>query len=288
MKGFAAGIRLFTKAMSRNTVGFMGLILSLLIIGTAYIGPYVVKLDDEVKIDKVYSPPSGEHWLGTDHQGRDIFSQVIHGGRDVLQVAFLTSIIATSIAVTLGALSAFLGGKLDAGLLAFTDFYLTIPQFPLLAVLAAVVKLKSMVMLAVILGLLDWPTLMLAVRAQILSLKEREFVQAARGLDLGTTHIIIKEILPNMASYICITFIFGTLNAVYQQTGLVLLGLVPFSGTNWGVMISFAWVRGAIFFKDSIWYILSPITAIALLNLSMVWMTRSLDELFNPRLRTGE
>lgn len=282
------GIALFLKAMSRNKAGFLGFVVVVIMVIGVFGLPKFVKLDQEVKVDKIYAKPSAEHILGTDHQGRDIMSQIVHGGRDVLAVAFLTASITTFIAVSLGALSAFVGGRFDTMLLGFTDFWMTIPDFPLLAILATVVRLKSMYGLALVLGLLGWPVLMRAVRAQVLSLKEREFVQAARALDLGTGHIVFREILPNMASYISIAFVFAARQAIYAQTGLVFLGLVPFASENWGVMIQYAWTRGAIFFKDSIWYIMSPILCIVIFQLAMVSMTRSLDELFNPRLRTGE
>ena len=209
----------------------------------------------------------------------------MHGGKDVLYVGFLASLIATFIAVTLGSLSAVIGGRFDGLMMGLTDIVLTIPQFPLLAVLAGLVQFNSLSLLAVILGLLSWPVLLRAIRSQVLSLKERDYVEAALALDLGTRHIIFSEILPNIMAFIAISFALGMTNAIYQQVGLIYLGLVPLSGTNWGVMINLAWVRGAIFFKDSLFYILSPIMAIALFQLSVVWMTRSLEEVFNPRLR---
>jgi peptide/nickel transport system permease protein len=140
--------------------------------------------------------------------------------------------------------------------------------------------------LGIILGLLNWPGLLRAIRSQALSLKERDFVQAARALDLGTPHIIFREIVPNMMSYIIISFTLAMTGAIYALVGLVLLGLAPFSGTNWGIMLSLAYTRGAMFFSDSLWYIMSPVVAIAILQLALVTMNRSLELIFNPRLRT--
>ena len=114
-----------------------------------------------------------------------------------------------------------------------------------------------------------------------------DFIEAARVLDLGTGHIIFREILPNMMSYITINFILAVTAAMTFQAVLVFLGVVPLSGTNWGVMIQLAFTRGAIFSKDSFWYIMAPIIVISLLQLSMVTMTRSLEDIFNPRLRAG-
>lgn len=278
----------FFRLMARNKVGFVGFLVVIGMLALILIGPYVVKLDTATHVDLIYQRPSWTHPLGTDHQGRDVWVQLIHGGREIVWVAALTALISTGIAVTLGSLGAFIGGRVDAFLLGAADVVLTIPQFPLLAVLAGFIKLSNSTSIAIILGLLDWPTLLRAVRAQVLSLREREFVQAAQCLGLGTGHIIFRQILPNMLSYLTITFILGMTGAMYAQVGLILLGLVPMATNNWGVMIYLAWVRGAIFFKDSVFYILAPIGAIALFQLALVSTARSLEEVFNPRLRVGE
>ncbi|HXF64790.1 MAG TPA: ABC transporter permease [Caldilineaceae bacterium] len=276
------------RIMSYNKVGFAGLIVVVLIVLVSFVGPLFVELDTQTKVDRIYQPPSAEYWFGTDHQGRDIFSQIVHGGRDVIVVAVIAGLLSTTIAVSFGTLSGFLGGRADAIIMTITDIMLTIPQLPLLLILAALMKFNNVASLGLLLGALSWPALLRAVRAQALSLKERDFVEAARSLDLGTGHIVFREIVPNMMTYIVISFALAMTGAIYAQVALVLFGLVPFSGSNWGVMLSLAWVRGAIFFKDSIWYIMMPIAAIVLLQLSVVTMTRSLELVFNPRLRAGE
>ncbi|MCB0029718.1 MAG: ABC transporter permease [Anaerolineales bacterium] len=274
------------RIMSYNKVGFFGFLLLVFIIVFSYIGPIFIELDTDTKIDQIYHTPSAEHWLGTDHQGRDIFSQIVHGGRDVIAVGLAAGAISTLIGVTFGTLAGFVGGRLDSVIIAITDFVLTVPRFPLLVVLAAIVTFDRNVYLGVILGLLNWPALLRAVRSQALSLKERDFVAAARALDLGTPHIIFREIVPNMMSYIIISFTLAMTGAIYALVGLVLLGLAPFSGTNWGIMLSLAYTRGAMFFGDSIWYIMSPVVAIAILQLALITTNRSLELIFNPRLRT--
>ena len=202
----------------------------------------------------------------------------------MLIVAFLAGAISTLIAVVLGSLSALAGGRLDSGIMGFADIMLTIPTIPLLIVLAGLLRFDSVLYLAVILGLLSWPSLSRAIRAQVLSLRERDFVEAARALDLGTGHIVFREIMPNMASYLAISLIFAMTAAVYAQVGLVFLGLVPMSGTNWGVMLQLAWTKGAIFYPKAFWYIMGPVFAIALFQLALVFASRSLEEVFNPRL----
>jgi peptide/nickel transport system permease protein len=167
------------------------------------------------------------------------------------------------------------------------NIWLTIPKFPLLAVMATVLKLNNVVMLSVLMALLDWPGLSRQVRSQVLSLKRRDYVEAATMLDLGTPNIIFRELLPNMMSFITIAMI-GTMTfAIYQQTSLVFLGIVPYSSANWGVMISAAERRGVLYNPQAIWSILAPIGAIVLFQLGLVSFARSLDEVFNPRLRTS-
>ncbi len=287
MRGFFHSLATTLRLLARNPVGFAGFVGVIFFVLLSFVFPLFIPLDIETKLTAIYQPPSLAHLLGTDHQGRDILSQIVHGGRDVLVVAFLAGIISTGIAVVLGALSALLRGAADSIIMGLADIVLTIPHFPLLAVLAGLIRFNNVTLLAVILGALAWPSLTRAIRAQVLSLRERDFVEAARALDLGTGHIILREILPNMMSYIAISLIFAMTSAIYAQVGLVFLGLVPFSGTNWGVMLSLAWTRGAIFYRDSLWYIMSPVAAIALFQLSLVSLTRSLEEVFNPRLRTG-
>lgn len=142
------------------------------------------------------------------------------------------------------------------------------------------------VTLALLLAFLEWPGLSRQVRSQVLSLKRRDYVEAATMLDLGTGHIIGRELLPNMMSFIAISMIFSMTFAIYYQTSLVFLGIVPYSGANWGVMISAADRRGVLYNQQAMWSILAPSGAIILFQLALVLLARSVDEIFNPRLRT--
>jgi peptide/nickel transport system permease protein len=233
----------------------------------------------------VYQSPSLAHPLGTDFQGRDVLNQIVYGGRDILTIGFLAAVVSTAIAVSFGALTATVGGRFDALVLTITDVALTLPRLVLLIVVAAILRPSGFIALAVLLGLLGWPGLLRQVRSQVLSLKEREYVEAARSLDLGVFHIVFREMLPNMQSYIVIHFILALTGAIYAQAAIFFLGLVPLTGQNWAIMLYFAYNQGALFFRDSFWYILSPIMAIALFQLSLVALAMALEDVFNPRLR---
>lgn len=276
------------KIMARNKVGFVGFIVVVLIMAVALIGPEIVTMDNQANVEEIYQAPSAKHWLGTDYQGRDIFRQVMSGGRDLIFVAAFAAFLSSLIAVTLGSLAALLGGRVDALITALGDLILTIPRFPLLLVLAGFIRLTSPASLSLILASVTWAGLMRQIRAQVLSLRERDYVQAAAALGLPTSHLLFREILPNMMSYVIISFVLAMTEAIYSQVGLIFLGLVPLATHNWGVMINLAYNQGAQFGRESMWYLAVPIALVALLNLALVSMTRSLDELFNPRLRGGQ
>lgn len=273
--------------IARKPVGLAGLVGVTVFVLLAFVAPFFVPLTNTVDTTQVYVTPSLDHPLGTDFQGRDVLNQIVYGGRDILAVAFLAALFSTAVAVTFGSLAATLGGKVDMIVLAIADIVLTVPHLIVLIVVAAIFRPQGFLILAFLLASLQWAGLLRQVRAQILSLKEREYVEAARSLDLGLFHVIFREMLPNMASYIVIHFIFAMTGAVYAQVGLIVLGLIPLSGANWGVMLQLALTQGAIYFRDSFWYVLSPILAIALFQLSLVALASGLEDVFNPRLRSS-
>jgi peptide/nickel transport system permease protein len=269
----------------RNKAGLTGFIVFAVFVIVAFVGPLFVPQTLATNVRAVYQPPSLQHLLGTDSEGRDILIQIINGGQSIILVGAMAALMSTLISITFGALAAYLGGFIDTLIMLLADVVLTLPQIVLLVVLSTFLHLNSPWLLAGIIALLSWPTLLRAVRAQVLSLKELEYVEAARVLDLGTPRILFLEILPNMANFILMNFTIGMTSAIYAEVFLYLFGVVPLAGTNWGIMLNNAWVRGAIFFKQSLLYILAPVLAISILQLSIVTMTRSLEDIFNPRLR---
>ncbi|HEU0296720.1 MAG TPA: ABC transporter permease [Anaerolineales bacterium] len=275
------------KILSRNKMGFFGFVMVILIVLLSFGGPLLWPAEASANVAEINKGSSVEHWLGTDFQGQDNLRKIINGGKDIVTIAFITGMLSMLIAVVVGSFSAFIGGKLDSMLMELVNIWLTIPKFPLLAVLATVLALKDVVTLSILMALLDWPALARQVRSQVLSLKKREYIEAAIMLDLGTPQIIFRELLPNMMSFIAISTIFEMTHAIYQQTGLVFLGIVPYSSANWGVMISAAERRGVLFNPQAAWSILAPMAAIVLFQLALVSFARSLDEVFNPRLRTN-
>lgn len=275
----------FFRELTRSKTGFAGFVIVFLIVGMSAIAPLFIDDHMPTDLDAIWGPPRAGHWLGTDMAGKDTLKQIVLGGRTVVFVGFLAAAITTVIAVVVGSLAAYIRGRFDSFMLQLTDIVMTVPQIVLLAVLGAFFSLDSPIYLALIIGCLTWPVLMRSIRAQALSLKEREFVEAAKLLDLGTTRVVFGEIVPNMASYILINFIIAVTNAIYALVGLYVLGLAPLAGANWGIMINNAWIGGAMFLPAAMPYILAPIAMIALLQLGLIMLTRSLEEILNPRLR---
>lgn len=273
-------LKLFIQTKS----GPIGLgIISIYIIMALW-GQHIRPLDTTPNPLKIYLPPSLQHPLGTDNLGRDTLSFIVNGARDVLYISFLAAIISTFLAAFVGSLAGLVGGKVDSALMYITDTILTIPQFPLMAMLSGMVRLSD-VSLAAIMGVLSWPALARAIRSQVLSIREREFIEAARILDLGTRHIVLVEIMPNIMPYIVVNFALAMIYSLYNYVGLVFLGFVPFKVQNWGVMLNQAWVLGAVYNEASIWWILAPIITITIFEIGLIMLARSLETVLNPRLR---
>ncbi|MEL6309227.1 MAG: ABC transporter permease [Chloroflexota bacterium] len=294
MAGLGTWIRGTGHMLVRNKGGFIGFLGIVFFIVLTVFGPLFVDYEGRPQMDRraagansLYASPSAEFPLGLDWQGRDILSHIVYGGQVLIITSLQAGMLSTVVAVALGSIAALAGGRTDGALNALANLILTIPNFPLLLVLASIVNFNSNFMLAVLLAALTWPALMRSIRAQVLSLRERDYVEAAVALDLGLGHIVMREVFPNMISYIAINFIFSVRSAMYSLVGLVILGMVPLREPDWGIMIWNAQTRGAFYNPQALWMALAPITAIALFQLSLILFTRSLEEMFNPRLRQG-
>lgn len=276
----------FLNVLRRNPTAIVGLGILIFFVLLATVGPLVVPLSKEQNPAMMYKPPSKEHWLGTDYAGRDVLMQIIHGAGPVMTVGFLTSLISVSIALVVGMVSGFMGGIVDTVLMRITDVFLTIPGLPLIIVLSMYVKATNPLVIALLLSVSAWGGLARAIRAQLLSLRRREFVEAASTLGLSNAYIMMQEIFPHIAPYVLMNLLLSFTGAIYAQVGLFFLGVLPFSSVNWGVMLNFAINQGgALYSRDSAFYLISPMAAIVLLQVGSILFIQVLDELYNPRLR---
>lgn len=276
------GVR--TLLSNRKAAVGAGILVFFLLMAT--VGPMVFRLPTHVNFADRYAPPSWQHILGTDYGGRDTFAELVWGSRDVLTVGFLGALFTLAFGVTVGLVSGTLGGWVDSALMLLTNLLLTIPTFPMQLMVAATFQISNNVAFALMIAIFSWAGLARAIRAQVLSLKEREFVLACRVMGVSTAYIILREILPMMAPYIGITFIQSAQGAIVASVGVMLLGLAPFSPNNWGMMLQYGLsMTGGILNSREYLYLLSPIVALGLFGLGTILLANGLDEVFNPRLR---
>ena len=233
----------------------------------------------------MFEGPSGAHLLGTDSLGRDVLSMLIVGPGDVLAIAFLTAVITVAFGTVVGIVSGLVGGITDKIIQTVTNLFLTIPSFPVLMLLSALVTVEDNVTFALILSIWNWPGLCRAVRAQVISLKERDFIQICKVMKMPRRHIVFFELMPNISSYIFINFVMIMKNAIIASVGIMMLGVAAYEPTNWGAMLYDIMNNAAMHIDSAIVYVISPILFIIVLELGIILLAHGLDERLNPRLR---
>ena len=278
-------MRHFWGILRRNKPALAGFLMLVLFLLMAAIGPSLVPFDSTTNYAARFSLPSWQHWFGTDYAGRDTFSQIVHGSRDVMLIAYSTAVFGVLLGVLVGLSAGLIGGKVDFLLMRLVDVFLTVPTFPIMAIFAALLEIRNPISFGLVLSLWSWPPLARGIRAQILSLKQVEFIEAAQCMGLSTSHIMFKELLPNIVPFITINFITIAKGAITASVGIMLLGLVPLSLTNWGMMLNLAaFSTGSIFVPHALPYLLSPMLAIILFQYSLICFGTAIEELFDPRL----
>ncbi len=270
-------------AVLHDPAGLVGFCILMAILALSLLAPVLFPLDTVSDPSQIFKTPSAAHILGTDHLGRDIWAQIANGGRELILLALITAGLGSFLGVVLGSFSAIIGGKFDEILMFLADVWLSIPRFPLLVVFSGFYKLDNLT-LAIVLAVLSWAAIYRTIRAEVLSLKKREFIEVAFMENLSTAHIVFKEISPNLMGFIAVNFTLLMRSSIYSQVGLVFLGILPLE-QNWGVMINQAWTQGVIYSPDSILYLLAPTLMICLLIISLVWVGKALEDVFNPSLR---
>ena len=228
---------------------------------------------------------SSAHLLGTTAYGQDIFAQVVWGTRQVLIIAFGAGLAATTIAAIIGVTAAYVGGATDGVLNLITDVLLVIPLFPLLIVIAAYVQNSGTLVLITVLTLTGWSYTARQLRSQALSVRNRDFLEAARVRGERAVYVVCVEILPTMTSLLVAAFLTNALYAVLFASSLQFIGLGDPNATSWGTMLYWAQNNEALQTGQYMWAV-APGVCIAALGTAFALLNYAFDEIGNPALRS--
>ncbi|NUP01994.1 MAG: ABC transporter permease [Nonomuraea sp.] len=251
----------------------------------AVLGPLLVGADPAATSEDGLQSPSAEHWLGTTQTGQDILVQLVYGARVSLGVGVLSALIATVLAVAVGLVGGYVGGALDEALSVLTNIFLVLPALPLIIVLAGYLPQRGVASVAVVIAVTGWAWGARVLRAQTLSVRRRDFVQAARASGEGPLRIVFYEILPVLLPVIATSFLATVVAAILAEAGLSFLGLADLSTVSWGSMLYFA-QNGQALLIGAWWWFIPPGLCIALIGTGLALVNFGIDEIANPRLRT--
>ena len=274
------GVRQLLLGTWRGRFGLavLGLFVFLAIFGEA-IAPY----DPDASSLDVLAPPSGDHILGTTEQGSDVFSQLLAGARISIVVGFAAATISAVLGSAVGLASGYFGGWTDRILDALENWFLVIPTLPLMIVLARLLD-PSLGVLILVIGLTSWAGTGRIVRAQVLTLRERAFVERARALGAKDRYIIRTHILPNTLPLIFANTVLIVAVAILSEAALSFLGLGDPTQISWGTMLENAFEAGAPS-AEAWWYVIPPGLCITTLVLAVALLGYLFEEYINPRLR---
>lgn len=272
----------FARVLRRNAMFILGLIIVLGVTFAAVFAPLIAPFDpNELHLDAILKAPCAEFPLGTDRLGRDVLSRLLYGGRVSLWVGFVAVGISISIGALLGLVSGYFGGLVDEIVMRFVDIMLCFPSFFLILAVVAFLE-PSLFNIMVVIGLTSWMGVARLVRAETLTLREREFVSAARLAGTSTWRIMTQHILPNAMAPVTISAILGIGGAILIESGLSFLGLgVQPPQASWGNML----MDGKSVIEEASWLSLFPGLAILITVLGYNLLGESLRDFLDPRLK---
>ncbi|MDX1566912.1 MAG: ABC transporter permease [Longimicrobiales bacterium] len=276
------------RAFRRNKLAVAGLIAIVAFYLTALLTPLLAPVDPVAQGDLVAGsnlPPSWEHPLGTDQYARDVLSRLLYGARISLTVGFVAVAISVSIGTLIGSVAGYAGGRTDTLLMRFVDMVLSFPRLVLLIAVIAMLESPSIFLIITVLGLTLWPSSARIVRGEVLALREREFVEAARALGFSAPRILGRHVLPNALAPVIVAATLGIGNTIVLEAGLSFLGIgVQPPTPSWGNMVA----DGRTRLLEAWWISTFPGLAIVFVVLAFNLVGDGLRDALDPRLRGGE
>jgi len=271
------------RTLVSNKKALAGIIILLVFVICAIVPGLIAPYSDSATFAVV--GPDSSHLLGTTSFGNDVFSQLIWGTRETLIVGGLAGLFATLLSVAIGIAGPYIGGLTDNVLSTITDIFLVLPALPLMIIIASYQPNGGVWILITVISITGWSYGARQIRPQVLSFRNRDFLESARIRGERTARIIALEVLPNMISLIVAIFLGAALYAIIAAAGLQFIGLAA-TGESWGEMLYLANNNEALQ-SGAPWWIISPGICICLLGAGVALINYAVDEIANPALRTG-
>ncbi len=276
-------MRDFWRKYKRNRTAVYGLIVTLVFVAIAILAPFISPFRPLSTGKDSFHPPGSTYLMGTDDLGRDIFSGVLWGARISIMTGLLAALTSTLIGVIIGSISGYYGGMKDVVLMRVTEFFLVIPRFFLVLMIVALFG-SSLWNVIIVIGVLSWPVTARLVRAEFLSLKEKEFVESAKACGSSNLSIILSHILPNASPPIIVSGSLQIARAILLEAGLSFLGLGDPNQVSWGVML----YNAQRFFRHAWWTTTFPGIAIFLVVMAFNLVGDGLNDALNPKEKGKE
>jgi peptide/nickel transport system permease protein len=271
----------------RNPLGMTGSIILLTVVFSALFAPWLAPYDPykpmQVSTKDVLAPPDANHLLGRDDAGKDVLSELLYGARISLLVGLMASAFSTILGTTVGLTAGYFGGRIGNFLMRIGDFLMVLPSLPLMLVVISVWG-RGVGKVILVISLLGWTYNARLVRSQVLSLKQRQFVQRARSLGASSFRIITRHILPQVVPILFAQAVLDTSAFILYESALSFLGLGDPTRISWGTMLNFAFQRAIT--RGAWWFVLPPGFAIVYVSLGLMLVGTTLEQIINPRLKS--
>ncbi|MEU8193274.1 ABC transporter permease [Microbispora amethystogenes] len=268
----------------RNRKLVVGTVVIAVLLVAGVVGPMTIGHKPADYVGPAMAPPSGEFWFGTTTFGQDVFAQFLYGLRSTFLVGVLGGVLASVVGMVVGFVAGYRGGWVDELLTMVTNIVLVLPALVVLLIVNAYLGVRSVGVQALFIGLTSWPWAARAIRAQTFSLRSRDFVDLARLSGVRTPRIILREIAPNMSSYLFLTFILLFGSSILIAASLDFIGLGPTDSVSLGLMLNNA-ARWSALQLGMWWWFVPPGAGITAIVGALYVMNVGLDEVFNPKLR---